>query len=159
MAIEFMRDEIDRKKAELIEKGKTEGRPYFMPSEVKGKDGKYYYHGANAKPRRVARFESKGYEVVPENAPENWTVQIKKDGAKNYGDQVLMRIPIDKYVENKAIEEIRAERMRNDQVSQVRENLNRIARGGGLVGPHHQQTTSEEVHVGGESSEVKRRKV
>src|SRR5262245_19285634 len=147
MSVEFMRDEIDKKKEELIARGKAQ-TTVFLPTVVKEKKEGYYYRGVNANKRRVATFESKGYETVNEKDQESWTIEHKKDGAKQYGDQVLMRITLDKYVENRAVAELNYERQRGETIAATRERLNKLARDGGLIREHSKDITFDDSHEG-----------
>ncbi len=101
-------------------------------------DKKYAYRLANRTKdgERMALLQGLGYEVVPENDKTQLVMSAKKDGAQIQGDLALMRTPIENYEEGVAMRRARWAHMSGDRIIQAKENMNKIARDGGLVGPH-----------------------
>src|SRR5713101_3661804 len=129
--ITVLRDEVDRRKDEMRAKFRQSGGQAFDQTEVKNPQPGKHYRGVNKDPSRVAAYKKMGYEVTPINDPAQWTVKTNtEDGAQLFGEQILMEIPLDKYVDNNARAELRQEMLEGQMADETRSKLNDIAKTG-----------------------------
>ena len=136
MAIEFLRDEIDKRKEEIRDRRRQGGSAVFDETIVRNKKSGYHYHGVANRPRRIAVFENKGYEKVSATDQEAWSVAYPNaSGARELGDQILMRVPIDRYIDLRAQGELKQEQLVASVTNQARENINRLYRDEAMQSP------------------------
>jgi hypothetical protein len=92
---------------------------------------------------RISLLQGMGYETVPEDDETRLIMSSNKDGCQVQGDLVLMRTPIENYENRRASRRRRWESMSGERIEQAKENINQIARDGGLVGPHKNAALEE----------------
>ncbi len=92
---------------------------------------------------RVGILKGKGYKMVPENDKAQLVTSEPVDGAQTHGDLVLMEVPIEKYERSRADRLSYQEQLSNHHAEASRENINRMARDAGLVGPHQEAAFDE----------------
>jgi hypothetical protein len=130
--LEVTQDAVDRRKAFWREQyKKTGGNPNFDQSQVLNKKVGYSYHGVNIKDeRRVAWFQSQGWEAVAESDPELWKAQRGvENGVKMLGsEQGLYRIPNDKRIDNLARAQILQEQREGQFIDVTREKMEEMVR-------------------------------
>jgi hypothetical protein len=150
-----LRDEVDKRKDELRELYRKTGGRQFDQTEVLNKKKGYHHRGVNKDPRRMAVFEAIGYEPSPMDDPESWTVTTggKDESVKLYGEQVLMRIPLDKYIDNIADAELKQESREGQYVEGVREKMQKIYRDGTHT-PFPRDITFDDSKQGPEQEKV-----
>lgn len=127
MSVQVTEDEVDKRVREMRDRYQGENGP--DPTALRNADPKYRYRGVNKNPRRVEHFKAAGYEVVPKDDKADWQVSHSEQGAKVLGqDQVLMRIPREKYIDRAAKARLVEERRMRAGIEQTRENINRMYR-------------------------------
>lgn len=104
----------------------------------KNPDPKYAYRLVDRRKEgeKINLRKGQGYEVVPDDAKEQWNASAKVDGCQVQGDLVAMRIPIEQYEEHKALRRRKWQFMSGQRTAEAKENINKIARDAGLVGRH-----------------------
>jgi hypothetical protein len=130
------KDEAD-KKIEEIKDRMRRGDPGADLTQVLNADRRYRYRGVNKKPERIARAQARGFEHIPEGSPERWPVDMG-GGGKEMGDQILMREPIEVFKAKDAANKDRQKRQSRQKIDEARENINKMARDAGAVGPHQE---------------------
>ena len=85
---------------------------------------------------RIALLQGLGYETVPEDDDAHLVMSSKRDGVQVQGDLVLMRLPVELHEARRRAKRMKYVQASNDRVNSAKENMNRIAREGGLTGPH-----------------------
>lgn len=143
MDVELVRDEVDKRKAELKEKRRLHGFQRFDPTVLTDTDPAFHYRGVNRDDRRIASFRARGYEVVPKDDKANWSSGRTVQSGKEFGDQVLMRIPREDFITHLAEGELKLEAQTAATMADAIENIDRIARNAKVIGPHQSIVVNE----------------
>lgn len=162
MGISVTADEADRKiegarkeRKEMVRRHSTNGTSMaeelraraaeLNPTHMDNPDPNYAYRLVDRRREgeRISQLEGMGYEVVPEDSPERLIHSSKRDGAQVRGDLVLMRTTAKAYEIGRQQKHKKMARMYGETMEQHKENINKIARDGGLVGPHQEAVTEE----------------
>ena len=84
----------------------------------------------------IARRQGAGYEVTDPKGKARLVGGVVKDDAQVMGDLVLMETPVENYERRRSMRRKRAAQMYSDKMDEAKENINKIAREGGVVGRH-----------------------
>lgn len=98
---------------------------------------RYVYRLGNREAKgRIGVLKGSGYEVVPPSAEEKLVVGIEQDGGQTHGDLVLMRTPVENYEKRRARKRALYEMQTGAYIEQTKENIEKIARDGGVARAH-----------------------
>lgn len=87
---------------------------------------------------RISLLEGSGYEVVPDDDKTQLAMSSKRDGAQIQGDLVLMRTTASNYEQRRASKRRYLEQIYGNTIEETKERINKIARDGGVIGPHEE---------------------
>lgn len=159
MGITITEDEADKKHRGYAERAKETARRHandthmadeiaarpldFDQTAVVNADPRYVYHLVDRRQdgKMISRRKGQGYETVPADAKEQLAEHAKVDGVQVNGDLVLMRTPVANYERRAAQKRRKWQQMSGDRTAEAKENLNKIARDGGLTKPHQDAVT------------------
>ena len=135
MGIQVTEDEADKRRKEIIARHRS---GEIDPTSLVNPNKRFRYRGVNDKPERIARFETYGYEKVPEDDPAQWEFgNVKKDGKQlRNNEQVLMRIPRELYEERIKKNREKQQRMIDAGKEMTKAKVSKMARDAGLARPH-----------------------
>jgi hypothetical protein len=144
MSINIIEDEIDKKRRELLERGRVHREAPFSPLEVKNPKPGRVYRAVYDDPRRVAEVQSQGYQF-PKEKEEEFAVGERKEKRFVYKDTVLMYTDLDSYAKRHA--QYRAQLDEQSQAIRglARENMNRTLVDEGGANAHKDHTFDETV--------------
>lgn len=112
---------------------------------IRNPDPQYAYRlvNRNKDGERISLLEGSGYEVVPEEDKTQLIQSSRRDGGQIQGDLILMRTHASNYEARKASKRRYMEQIYGSKMETTRENINKIARDGGVVGPHEEAAFDE----------------
>jgi hypothetical protein len=100
-------------------------------------DPHYAYRMANnEKKGRIGQLKGMGYEVVPPKDDTQAVRGYEQDGAQTVGTMTLMRTKRENYERRKADKRLIYEMQTGATMERAKENINKLARDGGFVGPN-----------------------
>lgn len=107
-------------------------------------DPRYAYRLANREQKgRIGVLKGLGYETVPPSDKAQLVVGIEQDGGQTHGDLVLMRTPVENYERRRARKRALYDMQAGAYIEQAKENIEKIARDGGVARPHTSVTFDE----------------
>lgn len=139
MAVEVVGDEADRKRTSQRERNKNLRREGELPPDLVDPDPAKHYHKVADDPKRIARFQSRGYRITPPDSKTKLPGAIRDErGMQKEGDLVLMETSSENYRKRVATINDRAHRFSVAAREEHNERMNQVARDAGLIGPHQQ---------------------
>ena len=146
MGISVVKDEADKKIEEAREKyrqGDLSADRTMIRNGDPGKRYRFINRRESQGHYRVADYEDKGYEIVPEGDKAKAVFGRPKEGGQVVGDLVLMSTSMDNYKRRSKAAVQRQYDREAASKEQTRERLNRIARETKVVGPYQDVMTDE----------------
>lgn len=137
MAVEFGLDEVDKKNLQRREQNKAARLEGEVPPDLKDPDPAKHYRKIADDPKRIARFQARGYRLTPPDSKTKLPGAIRDErGLQKEGDLVLMETDQANYRKRMAHIQDRAHRFSVAAREEQNEKMNQLARDAGLIGPH-----------------------
>ncbi len=92
---------------------------------------------------RVGMLKGYGYKITKVDDEAQLVTGEEVEGAQTHGDLILMETPIANYERRRKSRMDRADQLAGNHAESARENINKLARDSGLVGPHKEAVFDE----------------
>lgn len=151
MGIMVTRDEADKKREgmeaerrRIARSGRSDVAEELRAREmeisqtaIRNPDPKKAYRLANKDWKgRVGVLKGKGYKITPPDDAAQLITGVELEGAQTHGDLILMEIAVEKYEASRRRKQQFHDSIAASQAEAAKDNINRIARDAGLIGPH-----------------------